>query len=429
MLRALTLAAVTATASSIYKLYKFDAVNAFKAYSLDGSPGAFMFSPGSGANANDWIIYHQYGGWCYSMDDCYGRSLGKLGSSKYLPATAGSLGGLVSDNCTITPLCNYNKVMLLYTDGNSFSGNLDAPVAYTPPNSTTPVPIWFRGRAIIDATLDALQRNVMNASSLISDARHVIETGCSAGGLAAYLHADYYADYFRGRISGTFLAMPISGYFLDAVSLATGGKQYGAQMAVIHALSNASTNAACEAAYAGQAADAYKCNMAEYVYPFIRAPVFALNSFADSWQTSCVMTAAPVSQPLSLANGNCTGMPNYWHAWYPCTSNPVNCTPAQIEQLYIPFGAEMVTSLTHTNAVKSGAAGSGGFITSCHTHCEALNFFDTFTIGTPSMRDAAAAWIAANQASGGTSEPQWLIDVPYTNTTPYVVNPSCGANY
>ena len=62
------LAALTAPASAVYTLYKFDAVNAFKAYSLDGSPGAFMFSPGSGANANDWIIYHQYGGWCYSID-------------------------------------------------------------------------------------------------------------------------------------------------------------------------------------------------------------------------------------------------------------------------------------------------------------------------------------------------------------------------
>ena len=62
MLRALTLAALMATASSLYTLYKFDAVNAFKAYSLDGSPGAFEFSPGSGENANDWVIYHQYGG-------------------------------------------------------------------------------------------------------------------------------------------------------------------------------------------------------------------------------------------------------------------------------------------------------------------------------------------------------------------------------
>jgi hypothetical protein len=180
------------------------------------------------------------------------------------------------------------------------------------------------------------------------------------------------AEYLRGRISGTFPSMPISGYFLDAVSL-TGVKQYGALMAVVHALSNASTSAACEAAHAG--ADAYKCNMAEYVYPFIRAPVFALNSFADSLQTSCVMTAAPVFAPHSLADGNCSGMPNHWHAWFPCTKHPANCTPAQIAELRTPFGAEIVAPITATNAAKKGAAGSGGFLTSCRTHCEALNFF------------------------------------------------------
>ena len=90
----------------------------------------------------------------------------------------------------------------------------------------------------------------------------------------------------------------------------------------------------------------------------------------------------------------------------------------------------MTTSFTATNAAKSGAAGSGGFLTSCHTHCEAQSnsAFDTFAIGTPSMRDAAASWITANQASGGTSAPQWLIDVPYTTTPPYVANPSCGVH-
>jgi hypothetical protein len=178
------------------------------------------------------------------------------------------MGGLVSDDCSVTPLCNYNKVWLAYTDGNSFSGNLDAPVPYTLPNGTT-VDIWFRGRAIIDATLDALQRNVMSSPNHIANARHIVETGCSAGGLATYLHANYYLDYFRGRISGTYLSMPISGYFLDAYSQ-SGVKQYGKQIAVIHALSNASTNAECEAAYSG--ADAYKCNMAEYVKTSLNRP-------------------------------------------------------------------------------------------------------------------------------------------------------------
>jgi hypothetical protein len=46
-----------------YTLHKFDADNSFKALSLDGTPGAFYFSPGSGENINDWVIYFQGGGW------------------------------------------------------------------------------------------------------------------------------------------------------------------------------------------------------------------------------------------------------------------------------------------------------------------------------------------------------------------------------
>lgn len=270
------------------------------------------------------------------------------------------MGGLLSSDCSVSPLCNYNKIWMAYTDGNSFSGNLDAPIPYTSPNGTV-VPLWFRGRANIDATLDAVARNVMGSPNLIANARHIIETGCSAGGLATYLHANYLLDYFTGKISGQYLSMPISGYFLDAVSQ-SGVKQYGKQIAVIHALSNASTNAECEATYTG--ADAFKCNMAEYVYPFIRSPIFVLNSMFDSWQTGCIMTSEPVNPLVNkFANGNCSAAPG----WRACAGDPANCTPAQIVQAYLPFGAEMVTSFTATNAAKSQAAGSGGFLTSCHT--------------------------------------------------------------
>lgn len=48
----------------------------------------------------------------------------------------------------------------------------------------------------------------------------------------------------------------------------------------------------CQAAYAGSA-EAYHCNMAQYVYPFVKTPIFALNSIFDSWQTGCILTAEP----------------------------------------------------------------------------------------------------------------------------------------
>lgn len=47
------------------------------------------------------------------------------------------------------------------------------------------VTLYFKGFPILTAVLDSLLAKGLNAS------QEVILTGCSAGGLATYLHADY----------------------------------------------------------------------------------------------------------------------------------------------------------------------------------------------------------------------------------------------
>ena len=201
---------------------------------------------------------YQGGGWCYSLADCYGRSKTSLGSSKNIPTTV-SLGGLLSSNPSDSPLAAYNMVYLKYLDGNSFSGMLDGPVMYN--NGTAEVPIYFRGRAIIDAVIDSLKANVMKSANDIANAVNIVETGCSAGGLATYLHADYVSSQLPH--SGQYFSAPISGYFLNHESVA-GGFVYGDEIKNIYTLSNASTNAACQAAYAPTGED-WRCNMAQCV--------------------------------------------------------------------------------------------------------------------------------------------------------------------
>jgi hypothetical protein len=356
---------------------------------------------------------------CYSVGDCYGRSLGNLGSSKNLPAT-GALGGLVSTNCNVSDLCNYNIVWFAYLDGNSFSGLLDEPVIFN--NGTADVPLYFRGRANIDAVIDAVSRNVMNSPNLLANARNVIETGCSAGGLATYLHADYLMQKIPH--SGQYLSMPISGYFINAAN-PEGIKVYSNQIQVIYTLSNASTNAACQAHYEplGQG---WRCNMAEYVYPFIQAPIHPFNSFVDSWQTGCIMTAEPVVNPNNThVNGNCSADA----AYAACAGNPSTCTVDQLQDVVIPFGQYSITSYTVINAAKSQAPGSGAFWTSCHTHCEAQSnsCFDNFAINGVTMRAAAQSWITANIASNGTSPAadHTYLDCQYSpGKVP--CNPTCG---
>jgi len=384
-------ASAAAVASGALARYYVDAATTqkFNAVALDGSPAAFYYQAGTGADANNWAIYFEGGGWCYSLEDCYERSKTPLGSSKNIPATQG-LGGLLSSDCSKSPLCNYNMVYIKYLDGNSFSGMLDKPVIYN--NGTANIPIYFRGRAIIDAVIDSLKRNVMGSPNNIANANHIVETGCSAGGLATFLHADYVASQLPH--TGQYFSVPISGYFLNHLSV-DNQYVYGEQIRSIYALSNASTNAACQQFYA-TTGDDWRCNMAQYVYPFIQSNVFVLNSKFDSWQTACIMTSEPVVDHSK--NGNCSAAAG----WGQCAGKIASCSQTQITDVVNPYGDYLQQSFLNANKAKSLAPGNGGFVHSCHTHCEAQSDdFVTFKIGTSTMRDAFAAWYTANINSGG----------------------------
>jgi len=76
------------------------------------------------SSPNKWILHLEGGGWCYDEDDCVERSKGRLGSSKYWPASV-TYSGLLSDDCTVNPnFCGWSMVFIGYCDGASFSGNV-----------------------------------------------------------------------------------------------------------------------------------------------------------------------------------------------------------------------------------------------------------------------------------------------------------------
>ena len=49
---------------------------------LDGTAGGFWFYQGFGSGRKKFIIHHQGGGWCTTVDDCFDRSKSFLGSSE-----------------------------------------------------------------------------------------------------------------------------------------------------------------------------------------------------------------------------------------------------------------------------------------------------------------------------------------------------------
>lgn len=248
---------------------------------LDGSPGGFWFSPGVGADASKWIVHFQGGGWCGDEQECLTRSQTSLGSSTFWNATGcpnidGGDHGILSANATInTYMSNWTKVFIGYCDGGSYAGTVTDPI------SVNGKPVYFRGRYIMDAIIQDLTALGMGTAS------DVLLKGCSAGGLATYLHCDYWG----GLLSPTtnFKCAPGAGFFLDVYDYQDQPRytpiyQYVAAMQNV----SGSVNSDC-AAYYSDPDDAWHCFMAPYTLPFISTPLFVSNSLYDAWQMTNIM--------------------------------------------------------------------------------------------------------------------------------------------
>ena len=108
---------------------------------------------------------------------------------------------MMSRNASVNPSWhNANFVWVGYCDGGSFSGDVEHPVSVG--NDT----IYLRGRRNFDALFADLV-------PLTAGATDVVVKGCSAGGQAAYIHANRIAALFSGvpRVS----VMPGAGLFMD----------------------------------------------------------------------------------------------------------------------------------------------------------------------------------------------------------------------
>jgi len=230
----------------------------------------YYYRAGTGSGANKWYIHHQGGGWCVSLADCYGRSLGDLGSSKNYPKTADLGGGYFSTNPSENPqMYNWNAVFLRYCDGGSFSGNNDTETKYQG-NS-----LYFRGFKNLQAMFNDLFTN-----RGLNVATDVVISGCSAGGLATFLHVDWWKDLL---LQAKVVGMPDSGFFLDWES----DKHYHDDLIWVFNQMNSTSglNSRCINAYVSTDS-AWRCIFAQYTSPFIVTPIFPLQSEYDSWQVA-----------------------------------------------------------------------------------------------------------------------------------------------
>ena len=293
---------------------------------LDGTPGAYYLSPGSGDGASKWYIHHQGkcvdarshslslprcwftrsfltshvfvrsdlsgGGWCRSPVDCLGRSVSTLGSSKDYPKTetdsqmAGQSGAMSRDAQKNPMMFTWNHVHIRYCDGNSFTGNNASSTHVTDPshrfNDST---LYWRGSLILDAVIDSL---IDNPIAQLNKAAEVVVGGGSAGGLATIIHCDRWADRIASMNAGTkYACLADSGFFLDHEGppkpprFPLYGYHAGMKWAYQQQNSSVGVQKDCYAAHA-KTGDAWMCNFAQHTASFNKAPLFARQSTYDS---------------------------------------------------------------------------------------------------------------------------------------------------
>ena len=280
---------------------------------LDGSPPWYYLGR-SATKSKTWVIQFQGGGWSYSPSEAVSRSMTSLGSStKAASSYTYPYGPLSSDPGTNPMFYDANRVLLAYCDAGSFAGHLSEPLEGIHP------PVYIRGKMVLDALFGALM------SEGFVEATDVLLTGTSAGGLAAFLHADYVRSALLPSTVTRYGVMPISGFFLNHADL-NGDLTYGTELRNVFAYQNSTSgmNSACVAAKASSQSD---CIFANETAVFVTSPLFVQNSMVDSWQ-----------------------LQNIWEQNMddPCTSNSTaqfqSCSDAQIDQINA-YGSDFLSDL------------------------------------------------------------------------------------
>lgn len=115
-----------------------------------------------------------------TLENCYQRSKTPLGSSRSYESTIKFSEGILSDNSN-NFLAESTKIFLKYCDGSGHQGSKTNGISYKD------AILYFRGHNITIAQFQSLETKY----KIFSESEQIIVTGGSAGGLAAFMWADY----------------------------------------------------------------------------------------------------------------------------------------------------------------------------------------------------------------------------------------------
>ena len=284
----LLLATVFASTAQAVALRKSTVKNAEarQAVCNDGSPAIYYFRKGSGEGSRNWVIFLSGGGFCYSVDHCDDRKISspELMTSIGKPATLNA-NGILSDSPAENPdFYNANHVAVPYCSSDLWSGNRE--------KSQSTGGHEFRGWRIVRELMKDFKNGVVNAD--IDDARKIVFTGTSAGGVGVMVHADWLSSQFP---SADVRGINDAGWIPDVLPSFSPGQYRNVEIA--HRLWNGKVDKTCADANQGTE---YRCYSSS-VYPFLKTPLLVQISQYDSVYLGAVGVRAPFdAQEAFLAN-------------------------------------------------------------------------------------------------------------------------------
>ncbi|CAB4285046.1 unnamed protein product [Prunus armeniaca] len=321
---------------------------------LDGTLPAYHLHPGHGSGANSWLIHLEGGAWCNDTRSCSNRKNSAYGSSSLMEKER-AFTGILSNEAEDNPeFFNWNRVMLRYCDGASFSGDSENKEAN----------LQFRGQRIWLSAMEDLMSKGMRY------ANQALLTGGSAGGLASILHCDEFWGLFPTTTK--VKCMSDAGFFLDAVDI-SGGRTLRNLYTGVVGLQGVQENLPH---YCTSHLDPTSCFFPENLIANITTPLFILNAAYDSWQIQ--NSLAPLSAD---PHGD----------WNGCRLNLASCSPFQMQFLQ-GFRNQMLDALKQFSMSDQ----NGMFINSCYVHGQtgqgAWFAPDSPAVGNKTIAEAVGDW-------------------------------------
>ncbi|XP_023542058.1 pectin acetylesterase 9-like [Cucurbita pepo subsp. pepo] len=323
------------------------------AFCLDGSLPAYHLDRGFGAGAGNWLLQFEGGGWCNDVESCLERAKSRRGSTQLMNKWE-DFNGILSNNASLNPdFYNWNRVKLRYCDGGSFGG--DALFH----NGTSP--LYFKGQKIWESIiLDLLPKGLGTANKALL-------SGCSAGGLATFLHCEDFTNYLPRN--ATVKCLSDAGFFLDLQDIGSTHTMRGffKDLVALQGM-NPNLNGNCTAS--STLPDL--CIFPQYALKYIATPFFILNSAYDVYQFHHGLVP-----PSADIHGR----------WKHCKMNPAACSKQQIEQLQ-GLRSSMLSALKLFYQYSSKG---GMFINSCFAHCQSESQNTWFAKGSPTIDNKTIA--------------------------------------